>query len=137
MRGCNFSSVRILPLTIIALLSVSCSDGRDVGDAHPANNPVPNSKASLLPGKTPPSAQAIIAAGDCEPPPCDDVGACARMPIVEVRDLQCRTGAAGDTADCSFVMVPDIGSGEYRLRQTARVVYSLKRRSGDAWCIAS
>lgn len=59
------------------------------------------------------------------------------MPIREVRDLQCRIGAAGDTADCSFVMVPDIGSSEYRLRQTGRVAYRLKRRNGDAWCIAS
>jgi hypothetical protein len=124
-------------LTLILLLTMSCSDGRTGGNAVPAQN----DPAKLADGRprdgTPPSAQAIIAAEDCEPPPCDDVGACARLPIAEVRELQCLVGPSGDTARCSFRMIPGFGSRQDRLRRAERVAFSLRRRGGDSWCIGS
>lgn len=124
-------------LTPILLMSISCSDGRTGEQERPTENIFANSADEPGLNRSLPSAQAIIAAGDCEPPPCDDVGACARMPIAEVRDLQCLVGPSGETARCSFEMVPGIRSKQEQLRQTRRVTFHLRRHNGDTWCIGT
>jgi hypothetical protein len=129
--------MRMRWLTLILFAAMSCSEGGSGNGSFPADNAFANSGSDNPPDRTPPSAQAIIAATDCRPPPCDDAGACARMPIAEVRELQCRVSPTGDTARCSFEMVPAFESREERARQTARVEFSLRRRDGADWCIGS
>ena len=115
-----------LPLILLC----SCSEQSTGPVGRP--NEVPGASSSSPINRTEPSVRAIIAARDCEPPPCDDTGACARAMLSDVRNLQCEVDPSGAAARCAFQAVAQVGEGEGPRAYS----FDLRRRDGDNWCIA-
>ena len=123
--------VQLKSFPCVALLFVLASCSERAGETALPQRSGRAAEPAPIVDMSPPSVEEIVSANDCVPPPCDDIGACMRAPMTDVRGLQCQLAEGGREARCEFAARLDMSGGEDGRHFSLR----LRRLESQDWCI--